>query len=429
MTDDNSTPDDNDENDSDVSFMYPDRLLEQGRERGLSKADRRYLASGGGTVENEGTDVNTRSRIRERIRETIVDFWLIQEYLSDYDRDLLFGPSNDDWDNRELQIGLKSTMQFFYTALEHTDLADFETVLTSAVHDAKYDASNEPVLVDVDFDVEVNEQFRVEEAYDKFQRGIPLNPMEIGVLLTSGQVNEPEEIEYLARHARSNGLIEQSVPPLLAKQLADITGDTDPLDTFWFTWTHLSETEYSGITPPPRLSDYEYLEEEQRYQDAIQRSDQQPVTIDDLADDDLAQELSELHNQPGDDEQRQASDATAADASGDSADKDLSDAYEDHMTAAVGKLDSALRQVSGTLDVPITLGDEMVYEGGDRYFLDGGDGADGQKKAEKPDSNDDPASAVLEDLIEGVELDSDDDGEKGADSPADTDDDADGSEG
>lgn len=344
MTDDNSTTE---ENDSEPARAYPDHLLRQDRERGLSKADRRYLASRGETVENEGTDVNTRIRIRERVRESIVDFWLIQEYLSDYDRDLLFEPSDDDWDNWEFQIGLKSAMQFFYTALDESDLTDFETVLTSAIHDAKSGAYDRPISVDVNFDVDVDEQFNVHAAYDKFWRGVPLGPMEVGVLLTTGWVEDPEVVAKLARHARTHGTIERPISPLLGEQLAEISGDENPIQSFQHTWAHLPENDYSDVATASELSYFDYLEEQREFQ----QEDHEPVTMDELADDELTEELAEI------------------DPMGEDAD-------ENGDVDESGDPDATLRRLSADLDEPITVGDEVVYEDGDRHSLGGEDGGD-----------------------------------------------------
>ena len=357
MTDDTNQSENGDgapEDESGLARRYPDRLLEQGRERGLSRADREFLASGGETVNSEAMAVNTRTRIRKRIRASIVDFWLMTEYLDDHDRDLIFRRQKGDWDNWELQIGLKSAIQFFYTALEHTDLTDFDTVLTSAIHDAEREKRDGPVLVDVDFDVEVDEQFRVQEAYDKFQRGVPLDPMEVGVLLVTGRVHDSEKIEKLAEHARSHGLVEHSVAPLLGEQLADISGD-EPVDAYQYTWAHLSETEYPDLpAAPPRISDYQHLQEEHLFRDA----DYESPSLEDLVDDDLAQGLSELEG-----------DET------DSADAEVLDERENH--------EAALRRLSAELGKPITVDDEVVYEDGDRHVVEQNDG-DGEGP---PDDN------------------------------------------
>lgn len=359
MTNDNSGSEDDDAvGEESPGRKYPDHLLEQGRERGLSKADREYLASGGDTItpESENAHINIRHRIRSRARESIVDFWLLSEYLGDHDRDLIFQESKDNWDNWELQIGIKSAIQFFYTALGETDLADFDTVLTSGIHDAEREERGRPLLVDVEFDVDVDEQFDVQEAYDKFRQGVPLEPMEVGSLLVTGKVSDPEMLQELARHARERVFIEHTVSPLLQQQLSSITADEEPLGSFWYTLAHLPDEGYEQwmLRDFPSRSDFQYLEEELVFQ---QEKAFKPGTREELADDDLAERLA------GDDDEQHADQ------------------------------EAALRELSADLDQPITVGDDVVYEDGDRHTLDNADGD-----------------------------------EKGAGSPADTDDDADGAE-
>lgn len=345
MTDDSS---DTDESEADLDppyeRTYPDKLLEQGRERGLSKADREYLASGGETIaESENAHINIRHRIRSRIRESIVDFWLLTEYLSERDRHLVFREGTDDWDNWELQIGIKSAIQLFYTALGQSDLADFDAVLTSAIHDAERRESSGPVLVDVDFDVEVDEQFHVQETYDKFQRGVPLSPMEIGTLLVTGRVHDPEEVQELSHHARSNSFIEHTVAPLLEEQLSSIGDGDERFDRFWYVWSHLSDEYPPESGAVPYLSDYEYLEDEI----AFQQHKADDVALEDLADEEVAEELDD-------------GESAAQEDGGD----------HPHETA--------LRELSADLDEPITVGDEVVYEDGDRHTI-GGDGRNGDE--------------------------------------------------
>jgi hypothetical protein len=338
MTDNNSDTEEDDGGAEDEPFdrKYPDRLLEQGRERGLSRADREYLASNGETIaKSENAHINIRHRIRSRVRESIVDFWLLTEYLSERDRDLIFRESNDDWDNWELQIGLKNAIQFFYTALGESDLVDFETVLASGVHDAEREKNDRPMLVDIDFDVEVDEQFRVEEAYEKFQRGVPLSPMEIGTLLVTGTIRDSEETQRLSRHARSNSFIEHALSPLLTEQLSSISDEDERIDRFRYHWSHLPD-EYAPMeagVDVPRLSDFHYLEEELAFQ---QNED---ASLEDMADEAVAEGTAESEA-PETDEDRLAD-------------------YE-----------ATLRKLSTDLGESITVGDGVVYEDGDRHLLD-----------------------------------------------------------
>jgi hypothetical protein len=318
-------------------YDFPDNLLESGRERGLSKNDRRFLVTGetrSGTP-NESVQSNTRTRIRKRIRETIVDFWLISVYLDDYDRNLIFdkrGPI-EDWEFRE---GIKNTMQFFYTGLDGSDLMDFETALTSAIHDAERERHRGPVLVETEFDVDVNEQFRVQEAYEKFQKGAPLEPMEVGALLVTGRVTDLDEVARLAQHARGQGLIESSVSPLLAEQLSDVYGGP-ATERLYSTLAHLPDTE--GQVGP----DEELPEEPLRSRDLLDWDlpdpDSRPATRDDLPNADIDDEAEPLDESDGEEGN-----------------------YEDH--------DTTLRRLSTDLGEPITVADEVVYEDGDRHSIE-----------------------------------------------------------
>ena len=363
MTDDSRAQDDG-ASDAEPNRTYPDYLLRHGRERGLSKVDRRYLASGGETVENKGTDVNTRTRIRERIRESIVDFWLVTEYLSDHDRDLIFRESDNQWDNWELQIGLKNAVQFFYGALGESDIVDFATIIESGIHDHEREQAEGPVEVDVDFDVDVEQQFAITDALQKFKRGEPMTPIEIGVLLVSGQVQDPETVELLANHARTFGEIHASMSPLLGQQLAGLWGDSEPYEVFQYL-SPGRDPETGNIDPIDDVAystDFGQLEGEVGYIEEVDDLDRQQNWFDERRNVEVAERVRDDDFGPPED-------------------------FGDQ-----GKRQSALRKLSIEMDEPITVGDRVAYE-------------------------------------DGIRLPLDDDDEKGADSPADADDDADDGEG
>ena len=296
MDDDTSTQGENDGHQESYEGQagldrYPDRLTEEGRERGLSKADRQYLASGGETItaDSKNAHVNVRHRIRSRVRESIVDFWLVTEFLSDHDRDLLFSPDNDEWDKWELEIGMKSAIEFFYEGLRDSELSDFETILTSAIHDAEQKRRSVPVDVDVDFEISVQEQPDIEKVYEKFRRGAPLTSEEVGRLLTNGYVRDEDMVSKLAEHARSNGLVENPIPPLLGRQLSEILGDDQPVTKRYRTFAHLPDESRDGAESFVTHSDYFHLED--RYE--LMEGGHEPVTEEDLLDEDLAAELNE----------------------------------------------------------------------------------------------------------------------------------------
>jgi len=297
---------------ADYEYEYPDKLLESGRERGLSKTDRRFLVTGktrGGEQPAEEVRINTRNRIRKRIRESIVDFWLISVYLDDRDRGLIFDQSGDPMDDWELREGIKNAMQFFYMGLQDSNLMDFETGVTSAVHDAERDRHEGPVIIETEFDVDVDEQFDVQEAYDKFQKGAPLEPAEVGALLVTGHVQDPTEVQHLAQHARVNGLIESSVSPLLAKQMADVLGGKATERTF-SSLAHL---------PPSQLDDhFETSAPTVRSEDVLDwgpaERDTRYASVDDLVDDDASRETDTDVSEDGSETESGAKDSKENDS-------------------------------------------------------------------------------------------------------------------
>ena len=358
MTDDQ--PDPNGERGRDVEdhfvwdYEFPDRLLEDNRERGLSKNDRRFLVTGEtrkGTP-SDAVRANTRTRIRKRIRETIIDFWLLNEYLDDYDRDLIF-EGRDPMQDWELREGIKNTIQFFYLGLDDSDLMDFETALLSAVHDAERERADGPVLVETEFDVEVDEQFHVQEAYEKFREGAPLDPTEIGALLVTGHVTDPKEIVRLAHHARGHGMIPTSLSPLLAEQLTDVMGSGETAETVFSTVAHDPDAEMHMNWGPPETP----IRSRDLFEWEPPDPDSRPATVDDLPNADLDDEAEgvEILDEEGEEAQRT-------------------------------QIGAILQQLSSELGEPITVGDKVVYEDGDKHSF-------GDDDDDASDTDDSPVDA------------------------------------
>lgn len=340
MSDDQSDEDgmDVEEHHSVYSHEFPGLLLDDDRERGLSKTDRRFLVTGetSSGEPSESVRSNTHTRIRRRIRETILDFWLISVYLDEHDRELIFDERSpmEDWEMRE---GIKSAMEFFYRGLDDSGLMDFETALVSAVHDAEQARHDGPVRVETDFEVDVNEHFDTEDAYERFQQGRPLEPMEVGALLATGRVTDPAEIVRLGKHANRSGLIPSSISPLLAKQLSETVGGPETQEIFT-TLAHEPSLHRSG----PDAGVPDPLRGEDIFKWEPPDEDSRPATREDLPDRDIeagAESSDEAGVPP--------------------------EVYED-----------ALRQLSTDLDEPITVGDEVVYEDGDRHVVERDDDDD-----------------------------------------------------
>lgn len=195
-----------------ASWLYGHE--DEERQRGiLSPADREFLLTSGENMSSEQARRNARRRIRERIRHGIIDFDLITRLLLEEDRDQLF-EEEDEW-QPAFQAGQKSMIEFLYNGLRDSDgPLDFETLLRSGVHDAELGQHGGPALINVEFDVETNVQFDLEDARERFERGESLTIAEIGALLTTGEVDDGEELQRLAELSREKGVVRSSISPM-----------------------------------------------------------------------------------------------------------------------------------------------------------------------------------------------------------------------
>lgn len=186
---------------------------EQDRDRGiLSPADREFLTTGGENLSSDSARQNARHRIRNRIRNAIIDFDLIVRLLDEEDQRLVFGEEGE-WEPSFIS-GQKAMIEFLYTTLKDSDTpVDFETILRSGVHDGELQQHDEPVFINVDFNVETDVQFDIEASRRRFEEGESLNVAEIGALLATGEIDE-DELEDLAELAQEKGVVESSIAPL-----------------------------------------------------------------------------------------------------------------------------------------------------------------------------------------------------------------------
>lgn len=86
------------------------------RKRGiLTPADRRYLR--GDEELTEGSEYNTRRRIRERVRNSILDFAILYDHLDESDRSKIFKTDEGAWrawEDAELHNGLRDTLALVF---------------------------------------------------------------------------------------------------------------------------------------------------------------------------------------------------------------------------------------------------------------------------------------------------------------------------
>jgi hypothetical protein len=161
------------------------------RNRGiLSEADRRYLR-GETTYASIQAERNARARIRDRVYESVRDFELLVEHLSERDCDLVFGKRYGEDDGREGFDALVSAVAFLYRAVEETDL-DFADVLAEGINVAE--ARNDRAAT-VEFDRTFH-ALSAEELLRKLRTGDSLSLTELAYLQQSDEVSANELARY-----------------------------------------------------------------------------------------------------------------------------------------------------------------------------------------------------------------------------------------
>ncbi|WP_227352844.1 hypothetical protein [Haladaptatus salinisoli] len=161
------------------------------RKRGiLSRADRAYLR-GEADLASTQSERNARARIRDRIHDSVLDFELLVECLSERDRELVFEKRFENADGTEAFDALVSAVSFLYRAIEDTGL-EFETVLHEGINvaEAKDDRAA-TVRLDVTF-----QSLTAEQLLRKLESGETLSLTEIAYLHESDEVRADELARY-----------------------------------------------------------------------------------------------------------------------------------------------------------------------------------------------------------------------------------------
>lgn len=162
-------------------------MSDDSRDRGmLSPADRAYL-SGASSLASAQSERNTRARIRNRIHDSLLDFELLIEHLSDRDRELVF----ENAEGVETFDALVSAVAFLYEGVDDAGLS-FERVLTEGINlaEAKRDRA-----ATVDLDVAL-QTLTVEQLREKLERGDALSLPELAVAQASDEIGRGELARY-----------------------------------------------------------------------------------------------------------------------------------------------------------------------------------------------------------------------------------------
>lgn len=194
-----------------------DENRHKSRDRGaISPADREFLITGGENLKNAQIRSKTRRRVLDRVRDTIIDFGLLDEYIDDRGIDDIF-QQRGDWTDEAFRAGVEAMIASLYRGSERTDdELDFEDALIAGVHTAERRQHDEAVVVNVNFDVDVADTIDTEEALEKYENGNWLSAGEIGALLATGSIG-PEDAEDLANYARTNTYFPRTLDPLASE--------------------------------------------------------------------------------------------------------------------------------------------------------------------------------------------------------------------
>lgn len=176
-----------------MSYVMSDRERDRGV---LSKRDRQFLSDATEEQRKNSTGRATRSEIRSRIFNSILDFEILTSKLGDRDRQNVF---EDFGSGRELRQGVIATLAFLYQAIEEQG-HDFKDVLAPAVERGEREVTRKEVEEDVNVEVEVD--FKVET---KLLLSDPdpqkYSDQEIGEMLADGRINREDALELLQARA------------------------------------------------------------------------------------------------------------------------------------------------------------------------------------------------------------------------------------
>ena len=179
----------------------------------LTDAQRRYLRGNG--EYSPGHERKKRGEIRERIRNSLLDFTLLTWRLEDRDREQVFGPLRETPDGEgyehqgsghrvetfeqgELLSGLHNALGFLYRATEDAtpSSSSFEHFLGTAIARSLPGPVRD---VTVDIDVDREERPDLETAKAQLRDGAPLTDAEFRVLIEHRGVKNREVVEHSKR--------------------------------------------------------------------------------------------------------------------------------------------------------------------------------------------------------------------------------------
>lgn len=190
----------------------------------LTTTDRELLASDEEMTDN-ADNVQKRYRLRNRVRQAIVDFGLLYKQLPEHDRELIFSPTGDTERDRDFAEGLFEMLMFVYEGMLDAE-QDPRAFIRRAIASAESRRRPRNMGVSAIVDVRISEQYDIDDILLKIDDGVALTEEEIGALFQNiayGRLDE-EYAEILLDHVRDHGIVSSARYDRDAKELMDQYG-------------------------------------------------------------------------------------------------------------------------------------------------------------------------------------------------------------
>lgn len=202
-------------------------LADLERPRGiLSKTDRKYLA-GLKDYKHEQSELNRKQEIRQRAQNSLRDFALLTNHLSNKEKGKIFSSFEED----ELEELLSIVLMFIYQGTGR-DISQLESIIKSGLMSDISLAAGRPRVIDIksiSVDIDIEMEPDIDDAYDRFDRGEILSPEEIGLLVRNGRLST-EEIQELDRSGPREVSAKLERARETSKEEAEKSPDSEPVD-------------------------------------------------------------------------------------------------------------------------------------------------------------------------------------------------------
>lgn len=182
---------------------------EEERERGvLSSADRRYLRKGGDDL-SEGSEYNTKRRIRRRVENSLLDFTILFEELEEEEREKIFHTDDGAYkvfEDDDFGDGVRDALAFI---LHNHGIVEFMRVGDTGYHipaeqllESAYErvGRKEEYLVEDVARPEI-EAVHLRNVLRDLERGEDIPPLALGKVIETGKLDDQtvDEIQEMVR--------------------------------------------------------------------------------------------------------------------------------------------------------------------------------------------------------------------------------------